>query len=384
MTIYLDNAATSFPKPEAAYAAADQALRGATSPGRGGHRLALAANRLLFECRETLAGFFGIGDSARVTFTSGATAAINEAISGLLRSGDRVVTSSMEHNAVMRSLRAAAERGVAIVKVAADGRGFVDPEAIRLACREKATRLVVLSHCSNVTGTVQPIAELGQWCRREGILLLVDAAQSAGHLAVHAEAMGIDLLAVPGHKGMMGPPGTGLLYVREGVELVPLMYGGTGGNSHSDLPPEELPERLEAGTLNLPGLAGLKAAADFLQQEGLAAVHMRLAGLMERLIEGLRQIRSVQLYGHLEAGHHGCALSFNIAGRDPAEIGFLLDRDFGICCRSGLHCAPDAHRTIGTFPQGTVRLSPGYFTTPDDIERLLTAVAAIAAGSHQV
>jgi cysteine desulfurase family protein len=381
MTIYLDNAATSFPKPEAVYAAVDQTLRGVSaSPGRGGHREALAATRIVFAAREAAAALFGIADSARIAFTASATEAINCALFGLLRPGDRVVTSTMEHNAVTRPLRALQERGVTVVKVPADRLGFIDPAAIKRACAE-TTRLVVLSHCSNVTGTLQPIEEIGPWCRRQGIHFLVDAAQSAGQFGLDVAAMGIDLLAVPGHKGLMGPPGTGLLYVREGVELQPLIYGGTGGNSQSDLPPETMPERLEAGSLNTPGLAGLQAGIEFLLREGVSAVRSREAGLLAQLISGLRQIPEVELYGPLDPCFHGGVLSFNLAGRDPAEIGFLLDSDHGILCRVGLHCAPDAHRTIGTFPRGTVRVSPGYFTTEAEIEQLLGAVAAVAARS---
>lgn len=378
MTVYLDNAATSYPKPEAVYTAVDQVLRcvGA-SPGRGGHRRALEAGRVVFEAREAVAGLFGIADSARIAFTASATEALNFALFGLLRPGDRVVTSTMEHNAVTRPLRALQERGVEVIKVPADRQGFVDPAAIKRACTV-TTRMVVLTHCSNVTGTLQPIEEIGPWCRREGILFLVDAAQSAGQFTLDVAAMGIDLLAVPGHKGLMGPPGTGLLYVREGLELLPLIYGGTGGNSHSDLPPETMPERLEAGTLNTPGLAGLMAGIEFLLSEGVAAVRSRETELLAHLVSGLREIPEVELYGPLDSRFHGGVLSFNLAGHDPAEVGFLLDRDHGILCRVGLHCAPDAHRTIGTFPRGTVRVSPGYFTSSAEIEHLVTAVAAVA------
>jgi cysteine desulfurase family protein len=379
MTVYLDNAATSFPKPEAVYTAADQTLRClAASPGRGGHRGALEAARIVFEAREAAAGLFGIADSSRIAFTASATEAVNVALFGLLQPGDRVVTSTMEHNAVTRPLRALQERGVAVVKVPADRQGFVDPAAIKRACTE-TTRLVVLTHCSNVTGTLQPIEEIGPWCRREGILFLVDAAQSAGQFALDVAGMGIDLLAVPGHKGLMGPPGTGLLYVREGVELRPLIYGGTGGNSQSDLPPEAMPERLEAGTLNTPGLAGLLAGIEFLLREGMSAVRDRETELLAQLISGLREIPEVELYGPLDSRFHGGVLSFNLTGRDPAEIGFLLDRDHDILCRVGLHCAPDAHRTIGTFPRGTVRVSPGYFTTAAEIDHLVSAVSAVAS-----
>jgi cysteine desulfurase / selenocysteine lyase len=381
MSIYLDNAATSHPKPESVYRAMADTLRlVGGSPGRGGHQLALDASRLLFETRETLALFFGIADSARIVFTANATQALNMALFGLLVPGDRVVTTTMEHNSVLRPLHALQERGVTVVKVGADQQGVVDPAALRAACAEK-TRLLVLSHCSNVTGSVQAVEELGSWCRRQGIVLLVDAAQSAGLLPLHAQEMGIDLLAVPGHKGLLGPQGTGFLYVREGLQLTPLFYGGTGGHSQSPLQSEEMPERLECGTHNLPGLAGLKAGVEFLQQTGMATVRAHESALLEQLSEGLRAIPGVQLYGPADSRLRGGVLSFNLTGRDPAEIGFLLDREFAICCRIGLHCAPDAHRTIGTFPGGTVRVSPGYFNTAADIDVLLAAVRHLALQS---
>lgn len=377
--IYLDNAATSFPKPETVYRAHDRVQRTiGANPGRGAHRLALDAGRVVFEAREALAGLFGIDDAARIAFTANATEAINIALFGLLEPGDRVVTSTMEHNAVTRPLRALQERGVRVDKVAGDRYGFVAPEAIRQACAERP-RMVVLTHCSNVTGTLQAIEEIGPWCRREGILFLVDAAQSAGLFPIDVEAMGVDLLAAPGHKALMGPQGTGFLYLREGLQPVPLLYGGTGGNSHSDLPPEEMPERLECGTLNTAGLGGLKAGVDFLLDEGIDRIRAHEQALLEQLIRGLEEIDGVTIHGPLDSRFHGGALSFNLAGMDPAGIGFLLDHEHGIFTRVGLHCAPDAHRTIGTFPRGTVRISPGYFNTAEEIDHLVTAVAALAS-----
>lgn len=378
MAIYLDNAATSFPKPDEVHRAVVATLRDAgANPGRGGHYLALAAGRVILETREAVAELIGAPDAARVAFSSNATEAINTALFGFLRPGDRVVTTTMEHNAVTRPLRALQERGVTVVKVQGDARGWVHPADLRRACSVK-TALVVLSHCSNVTGTLQSIEEIGPWCRKHGIAFMVDAAQSAGVFALDVMHMGIDLLAAPGHKGLLGPQGTGFLYVREGIELTPLIYGGTGGNSHSDLPPAAMPERLEAGTLNTPGLAGLAAGIRFLQREGLAAVRAHEAQLLAELIAGLRQIEGLMLYGPLDPERHGGALSFSIQGRDPAEIGYLLDREHGILTRVGLHCAPDAHRTIGTYPRGTVRISPGYFNTLDDMRFAVSAVAAVA------
>jgi cysteine desulfurase family protein len=377
MTIYLDNAATTFPKPESVYRAVDHTLRcvGA-NPGRGGHLMGLEAGRLIFEAREALAGFFGIRDSARIVFTGNATESLNLALFGLLMPGDRVVTSTMEHNAVTRPLRVLAEQGVEVVKVPADPQGRVDPADIRRACVDK-TRMVVLTHCSNVSGTVQPVEEIGPWCRQQGIVFLLDAAQSAGIFPIAVEDLGIDLLAVPGHKGLMGPQGTGLLYVREGLQLKPLMYGGTGGNSQSDRPPEQMPERYEAGTLNTPGIAGLKAAIEFIGETGIDRIRAHEGDLISHLIDGFGRMSGVELYGPLTAGRHGGALSINLKGLDPAAVGFALDHDHGIICRVGLHCAPDAHRTIGTFPRGTVRISPGYFNTHEDIDDLLAAVSTL-------
>lgn len=384
MSIYLDNAATTFPKPEAVYLAQDKVFReSCANPGRGGHRMALDAARIVLDARETVADFFQIYDPAQVVFTSGATEAINLALFGLLNPGDRVVTTSMEHNAVTRPLRALADRGVYVEKVASDAKGFVHPARIQEACRRERTRLVVMTHCSNVTGTLQAIEEIGPWCRKHGILFMVDAAQSAGVFPIHVESLGIDLLTAPGHKGLLGPQGTGFLYVHPGLMLRPLLYGGTGANSHSDLPPEAMPERLESGTLNTPGLAGLKAGIEFIRTQGIDTVRRHEEELIQVLLQGLRAIPEVEIYGSKDHRFHGGALSFNIRGADPSEVGFLLDQDHGIFTRTGLHCAPDAHRSIGTFPRGTVRLSPGYFNTAQQMEHLVTAVSAIAGREGQ-
>jgi len=379
MAIYLDNAATTFPKPPSVAAAVARTLTDAAgNPGRGAHRLSLDAGRIILEAREAVSEMFGVGDPARVVFTANATTALNLALFGFLVPGDRVVTTSMEHNAVTRPLRALGEKGVAVVKVAADALGSVDPQRLMAACRSERTRMLVLSHCSNVSGTLQTIDELGPWCRREGILLLVDAAQSAGLFPLHLEAGAIDLLAAPGHKGLYGPQGTGFLCLAPGLVPRPLVFGGTGGNSHSDLPPEQLPERLEAGTPNTPGLAGLTAGIEFIRTVGLSRIRAREAELTGQLLEGLQAIPGVSVFGPRDPDQRGGAVSFLLPGRDPAEIGFLLDRDHGILTRVGLHCAPDAHRTLGTFPRGTIRVSPGYFNSSDDIEQLLAALAFLA------
>lgn len=379
MAIYLDNAATTFPKPESVYHAIDHTLRHmGVSPGRGSYRMSLEAGHLVLETRETVADFFGIPDPSRVVFAANATEAINIGLFGLLQPGDRVVTSCMEHNAVSRPLHELAARGVEVVRVPVAADGWIDPAVIREAVRQGAgpTRMVVLTHCSNVTGTVQPIGEIGSWCRREGILFMVDAAQSAGLLPIDVEAMGIDLLAVPGHKCLLGPPGTAFLYVGGDLLPTPLVWGGTGGNSRSPRMPDELPERLECGTLNTPALAGLKAGIEHVRELGPERIYRHKTALMEHLLRGLRKLPEVCCYA-LGPHHQGGVLSFNVEGRDPAEIGFLLDDEHGICVRTGLHCAPDAHRSIGTLPSGTIRVSPGLFNTEQDIVALLTALEKI-------
>lgn len=377
MTIYLDNSATSFPKPESVYRAVDHAFRTlGANPGRGGHRMSLEAARLVLDARETVADFFDIDDAARVIFTSGATESVNLALFGLLKAGDRVVTTSMEHNAVVRPLKALQGKGVIVDKVAADAAGFVSMDALRAAC-DNRPRLVVMTHCSNVTGTVQPIEEAAAFCRQNGILLLVDAAQSAGLLPLSIRETGIDLLAVAGHKGLMGPPGTGILYVDPALQLEPLIYGGTGSLSQHDSQPEELPERFESGTVNTPGLAGLLAGIEHLKATGIDAVRGEEQRLISSLITGLKSIEGVTIYGPDDFARHGGAVSFNCKDFDPAEIGFRLDSEYDIMVRVGLHCAPDAHRTIGTFPRGTIRVSPGCFNTMNDVEALISALSVM-------
>lgn len=374
MAIYLDNAATSHPKPEAVYRETDRSLRElGASPGRGSYRAAIEASRLLLETRLAAASLFGISDAARIVFTASATEALNLALLGLLDPGDRVVTTTMEHNAVLRPLELLRRRGVDVIKVPANTSGFVEPAELKTACSQQ-TKLLVLSHCSNVSGTRQAIEELGPWCRKQGILLLVDGAQSAGLFDLDVEAMGIDLLAVPGHKSLLGPPGTGLLYVREGLQIRPLIVGGTGGDSTSVLPPAHLPEGLESGTANSPGLAGLKAGIEFLLATGLDSICRHELSLVQTLRQELPKVPNLRLHGAATMDHQGSALSFTISGHDPATIAFLLDRDHDIQTRAGLHCAPDAHRSLGTFPQGTVRVSPGWFNSERDISALLTAL----------
>ncbi|MCW8860652.1 MAG: aminotransferase class V-fold PLP-dependent enzyme [Deltaproteobacteria bacterium] len=377
--IYLDNAATSHPKPESVYLAVMETMRAGGSPGRGSYRQAMDAERLLFETRELLAELFNVPNSERFIFAPNATMAINQALFGLLKPGDRVVTTSIEHNAVARPLRALEDRGVNVVKVPADpATGRVDLVSLKQVCLALPTRLLVVNHCSNVIGTIQPLEQLGTWCRQQKILFMVDGSQTAGAIPIDVKTTGIDLFAAPGHKSLLGPQGTGFLYVAEGIELAPLIYGGTGSNSHSDLQPEGFPERLECGTLNLPGLAGLRAGLIYLQQSGIEQIRCRELELVSKLLAGLNNIKNLKIYGPLEAEQRCAVISFNLEGRDPAEVGYLLDQQKYISVRVGLHCAPDAHRTIGTYPEGTIRVSPGYATTDAEVAYFLEAIDDIS------
>lgn len=379
--IYFDNAATSFPKPESVYKVVDDFFREtAANPGRGGHRLSVEAGQVVMNARRKLAELFNVGDPSRIVFTSNTTEALNLAIKGLLSSGDHVVTSSVEHNSVVRPLRALEDAGIEVTKVRASQIGLVDPEDVRSAMTPQ-TRLIVLTHASNVAGTIQPIAQIGKMARERGVTFLVDAAQTAGILPIDVEADNIDLLAFPGHKSLYGPPGTGGLYIKRGIELRPLCEGGTGTESELDVQPAGLPERFESGTLNSIGIAGLSAGVGFVLETGLAKIRAHELILTEQVLSGLQAIPEVFIYGPGSAIGRVSTISFNIEGWEPSEVAAVLDESFGIAVRAGLHCAPDAHRTIGTFPGGSVRVSPGFFNTLEEGAQFLDCVGKIASST---
>jgi cysteine desulfurase/selenocysteine lyase len=378
--IYLDNAATSWPKPESVYQAMDSLMRHTgASPGRSGHLLSVTAARIIYETREALCRFFGIADPSHLVFTSNATEALNLAIRGLLHIGDHAITSSLEHNSVMRPLRALEKKGVEVSVVNCAANGLLDPGDIERAIRPY-TKLVVLSHASNVVGTILPVAEVGRIARQHSVPLLVDAAQSAGCYPIDVEAMNIDLLAFSGHKSLFGPQGTGALYIRPGIEsgLEPLKYGGTGSYSEYEHQPDFLPDKYESGTPNTVGLAGLGAGVRFVMQEGLSTIRQKEERLTKLLMDGLAAIPGLDIYGNSHPGDRVAIVSFNISGLTPSEVALQLEEDFRIMCRPGLHCSPVAHKTLGTFPQGSVRLSPGHFNSDHDIERTVEAVRQIA------
>lgn len=376
--IYLDNAATSFPKPGIVLKAVNHALHViGGSPGRSGHRLAINANKTVFEARENICRLLGINDSSHLIFTSSATESLNLAIKGILKSGDHVITSSMEHNSVTRPLHSISQKGVEVTKVKCDEMGLINPADIEIAIKEN-TRLIVLTHASNVNGGIQPVFDVGKTARKRGIIFLLDACQTAGVFPIDLESMPVDMLAASGHKGLLGPQGTGILYIRPGIDLAPLKEGGTGGGPADDEQPEALPDRFEAGTMNTPGIAGLGAGAAFLLGHTVEAVRQKEMLLYGQLFEGLSAIEGVNIYGNNDADKKVALLSFNIKNLDPSLVSSRLDEEFDILCRSGLHCAPDAHRTMGTFPEGTIRLSPGFYNSPDDIDKTIAAISNIA------
>lgn len=380
--IYLDNAATSWPKPPGVMEAMIEAMHQAGgNPGRSGHRLSVAAARRIYETRENLAEFFGVSNPDRVVFTSNATHALNLAIRGLVSAGDRVVVTGMEHNAVMRPLRALEAQGVEVSVVPAEPDGWVAPEALRSALQRPA-RLVVATHASNVAGTVLPIAEFAHSAHAAGALLLVDAAQTAGSLPIDLPALGVDLLAFTGHKELYGPMGIGGLVIAESLpatDIAPLLCGGTGSRSESEYQPLDLPDRFESGTPNLPGIAGLGASLAWLRERGLADIRAHREQTLGALLDGLRDIPGLHVHGTQDVSRSVAIVSLSFEHHSVSQVGYRLDQEFGVLVRVGLHCAPAAHRSIGSFPDGTVRLAPGLFTTQDDIEQTLQALRKVVA-----
>ena len=373
--IYLDNAATSYPKPPAVIEAVTAALRDAGgNPGRSGHPMALKAGRLVIEGRLAVARFLGIPDPNRLFFTLNCTDSLNLAIKGLVRAGDHVVSTWLEHNSVLRVLKGLQQRGVITLSLAMpEADGVVRPESV-LRLVNRRTRLIVHTQASNVTGVVQPVEELGLRSQRSGIPLLVDAAQACGHVPVDLSSAPIDLYAFPGHKGLLGPQGTGGLWVREGLTPLPLREGGTGTQSDLMYQPGDLPERYESGTLNTPGIAGLLAGVQYLTTH-----ESPVTALTEGLWEGLRSIPGAELYPNHRTDFRSGVVAFNLAGHSSEEIADTLS-DQEICVRGGLHCAPLAHRWLGTLERGAVRASLGAFTSAAEVETFLAAVRELDAG----
>lgn len=376
--IYLDNAATSWPKPESVYQTMDQFLRTkGGNPGRGSHSMAVAAGEAVKETRMLVARLINAVEINRVIFTLNCTDALNMGLKGLLRPGDHVITSCVGHNSLVRPLRKLERQGVRITRLPPSVKlGVVSAQDIERAITED-TKLVVVTHVSNVTGVIQPIEEYGAIARRHNIIFMVDAAQAAGNHPLDVQAGNIDLIAFSGHKGLFGPPGTGALYIGERVNLDSLREGGTGSHSESEEQPQDLPYKFESGTVNSVGISGLGAGLKYIFSEGLEKIRAHEQSLTGRLIEGLLRIAGVTLYTAKDRARQAAIISFIVEGYDPGEVGTILDQAFDIKVRTGLHCAPAAHKTIGTYPLGTIRLSPGYFNTAEEINLTLEALRKI-------
>jgi cysteine desulfurase / selenocysteine lyase len=377
-SVYLDNAATTYPKPEVVYRVMDEFAREVGgSAGRSGHRRAVETGRMVYSAREALASATGTPDPLRVVFTRNATEAINLAIWGTVRPGSHVVTTSMEHNSVMRPLEAARGQGVeyTVVRCAADG--SLTSRDIEAAIRPE-TALVVMTHASNVTGTIMPVEEVAAMTSRKGVKLLVDAAQTVGRLPVDV-SVGIDMLAFSGHKELFGPQGTGALCVGEGTGLTPLVYGGTGSRSSELKQPDELPERFESGTLNAHGIAGLGAGVRFVSGVGIDEIRKHEVALILRLVEGLSGLRGVTIHGPADVSSRIGIVPVTVDGITAPEAAKELDARFGIATRAGLHCAPCAHETIGTLETGALRISMSYMNEADDIDYLLESLGRVIA-----
>ncbi len=378
--IYLDNAATSWPKPAETIEAINRFnYEIGVSPGRSGHRLSIESARLVYDTREAIAKLFSIEDPLNIVFTKNATEALNLAIVGFLKKGDHVITSSVEHNSVMRPLREMEKRGVEISTAPCSEKGELDPGEIR-ALIKKNTRAIYLTHASNVTGTILPVNEVGKIAKEHNLIFCVDSAQTCGALSIDVKEMGADMLAFSGHKSLLGPQGTGGLYIAEGLEkeVFPIILGGTGSRSEIEEQPAFMPDKYESGTLNTIGIAGLGAGVNYIISEGVEKIRLKEKALTDAFINGLKSIRGVKLYGLAESDMRTSVVSFNINNISPSEAALEFDEKYGIMSRPGLHCAPSTHRTIGTYPQGTNRFSFGYFNEEEHVIKALQAIEKIS------
>jgi cysteine desulfurase family protein len=382
--IYLDNGATTFPKPEEVYRSMDQSYRDyGVNPGRSGYDLCMIAGGIIEDTRKLLTKLFNGTDCNRLIFSYNATDALNLAIFGLLEAGDHAITTAVEHNSVLRPLYHLFKYdGVQVDHIPFDDKGFVHPEDISRKI-QKNTRLVVVNHGSNVIGTIQPIKEIGAICREKGIPFLVDTSQTAGKIPIDMEEMNLDVIAFTGHKSLMGPMGIGGLYVREGVEIRHTRAGGTGVRSAIRTHLDEYPYRLEYGTGNLPGIAGLNAGVKWIEQQGMSNIHQLETRLLVMLRDGLREIEDVTMYCQDNLTDHIGVLAFNIDGLEAADTGTMLDVDYNIASRTGLHCAPRVHEQLGTDKiHGSVRFGIGPFNTEADIAAAINAVREIAVSTR--
>ncbi|MDF2520307.1 MAG: csd4 [Clostridia bacterium] len=375
--IYFDNAATSYPKPECVYKEVDRCMREyGANPGRSGHRLSMHAGRIVLEARELLAELINTKKSDNIVFGLNVTDALNTVIKGLLNEGDHVITTSMEHNSVLRPLKQMENRGVETTIVQCDSKGELELSNVAKSIKPN-TKAIICTHASNVTGTFMPIEDLGRLSRENGLVFVVDSAQTAGVYDIDVNAMNIDILTFTGHKSLLGPQGVGGFYIRDGIDLRQMREGGTGSMSESLVHPEILPDKYESGTPNTPGIAGLAAGLQFIKEVGIQNIRKHEETITKYFLEKISDIEGIKIYGTSLSKNRAPVVSINIEGKTSADISFILDGEYDIATRPGLHCAPLAHKTIGTFDRGTVRFSFGYFNTKDEVDKAVEALNSI-------
>lgn len=375
--IYLDNAATTYPKPEKVYESMMDCMKNyCANPGRAGHKLAMKAAREIYDARENIAKLFNINNPMNIVFTNNATDSLNLAIKGAVKKGDHIITTSMEHNSVIRPIKSLEKYGIENTIVECDKEGFLDIENIKKAIKPN-TRLIVTTHASNVCGTLIDIKSVGEVAKENNIIYLVDASQTAGVYDIDVNNMNIDMIAAPGHKCLLGPQGTGILYIREGLTINILKEGGTGSKSEDLFQPDLLPDKYESGTHNTPGIVGLNEGVKFVLETGIEKIRAHEEQLCEYMLNRLEEVPNIVIYGPKNSKKRAAVISINIDKMDSGEITFLLDSEYDIATRSGIHCAPLAHKTLGTLEQGAVRFSLGYFNTKEDIDKAIYALKDI-------
>ena len=376
--IYLDNGATTYHKPEAVIQAVADAMRHMGNSGRGSHQASLGASRTIYDTRVLVSELFGLGNPLQVAFTANSTASLNMAVQGIFSPGDHVITTMLEHNSVLRPLYRMRENGVELTIVRADRLGNIRYEDMEAAIRPN-TKGIICTHASNLTGNLVDIARVGEICRRASLVFILDASQTAGVFDIDMGMMGIDVLCFTGHKSLMGPQGTGGICVREGISIRPLMAGGSGTHSYSELHPSDMPEALEAGTVNGHGIAGLHAALEFIKETGMESIRNREQLLMRRFYQGVSDIRGVTVYGDFSRMDlHAPVVALNIRDHDSGEVSDGLAMDYGIYTRAGAHCAPLMHQALGTVGQGAVRFSMSYYNTEEEMDQAVLAVREMA------
>ena len=374
--IYLDNAATSFPKPQKVYEEVLNCMKNyCANPGRGSHNMAIKSALKIIECRDLIGSLFNIKNPLNIAFTSNATEALNIAIKGVLKKGDHVISTTIEHNSVLRPLNTMAKRGIDVTLVQCDKGGFINPTDIKDEIKLN-TKAIIINHASNVLGSIQDIRTIGEISKRYGLIFILDASQSAGSINIDVEKDNIDILAFPGHKGLLGPQGTGGLYIREGIDIKPLKEGGTGSSSNLMVQPKEMPDIIESGTSNTPGIAGLCAGVNFIKKIGIKNIYNEEIKLTKQLLEELGNLPFVKIYGNKSIENRVAVVSFNVEGVNSSVVGEKLN-EAEIAVRTGYHCAALIHKSIGTEYMGTVRISPGCFNTSKDIEELIKNIIKI-------